>query len=63
MASFGSWLRTIQKGVLPLELIVRTAMQNTLTEFLSVCLKTNNWEKFIIERQGRSRATLWVKAA
>ena len=63
MTSFGSWLRTIRKGVSPSELIVRTAMQNTLAEFLSVCSNTNNWAKFITERQDRSRATFWGKAA
>lgn len=63
MASFGSWLRTIRKDVSPSELIVRTAMQNTLTEFLPVCSKTNNWAIFINERQDRNRATFWGKAA
>ena len=63
VASFGSWLRTIRKDVSPSELIVRTAMQNTLAEFLSVCSKTSNWAIFINERQDRSRATFWGRAA
>ena len=63
MESFGSWLRIIRKGVSPSDLIVRTAMQNTLAEFLSVCSNTNNWAKFNTERQDRSRATFWGKAA
>jgi len=62
-ASFGSWLRTIRKDVSPSELIVRTAMQNTIAEFLSVCSNTNNLAKFITERQESSRATFWRKAA
>jgi len=62
-ASFGSWLRTIRKGVSPSELIVRTAMQNTLAEFLSVCSNTNNWAIFVTERQDRSRAAFWGRAA
>jgi len=56
VASFGSWLRTIRKHVSPSELIVRTAMQNTPAEFLSVCSKTSNRVIFITERQDRSRA-------
>jgi hypothetical protein len=62
-ASFGSWLRTIRTGISPSELIVRTAMQNRFAEFLSVCSNTNNWAKFITERQDRSRASFWGKAA
>lgn len=63
VASFGSWLRTIRKDVSPSELIVRTAMQNTLGEFLSVRSNLNNWAKFITDRQDRSRAMFWGKAA
>jgi len=62
VASFGSWLCTTRKDVSPSELMVRTAMQNTLADFLSVRHKANNWAKFINERQDRSRATFWRKA-
>lgn len=62
-SSFGSWLRTIRDDVSPSELIVRTAMQNTLAEFLSVHSNTNNLAKFITERQDRTRAMFWRKAA
>ena len=60
---YGSWLRTILPGVLPSELIVRTAMQNTFFKHLSFCSNTNNWAEFVTESQDRSTATLWGKAA
>ena len=45
--SFGSWLRTIRKGVLPTEPVVMMAMQNTLYEFLNVSAKAENLVKFL----------------
>ena len=48
---FGSWLRTIRKGVAPSERVVVLALRNTLDEFLIVNAATNNMAKFITKRQ------------
>ena len=61
--SFGSWLRTIRKGVAPSEMVVTMALRNTLSEFLLVCSGSNILAKFIEERQDRSRADFFRKAA
>ncbi len=61
--SFGSWLRTIRKGVAPSEMVVTMALRNTLSEFLLVCSGSNIMAKFIEERQDRSRADFFRKAA
>jgi hypothetical protein len=61
--SFGSWLRTVRKGVAPSEMVVTMALRNTLSEFLLVCSGTNIMAKFIEERQDRSRADFFGKAA
>ncbi len=62
-SSFGSWLRTIRKGVAPSELVVTMAMRNTLYEFLRVSSKNNILVKFIVERQDSARAQLLGKTA
>jgi len=49
--SFGSWLRTIRPGVAPSELVVATALRQTLPEFLLNCPKEASIAKFILERQ------------
>jgi hypothetical protein len=61
--SFGSWLRTIRKGVAPSELVVTIAMRNTLSEFLVVCASFNNLAKFISDRQGQGMGPSLGKAA
>jgi len=61
--SFGSWLRTIRKGVAPSELVVALAMRNTLNEFLVVGCASNSVAKFITEKQHRENTQLWSKAA
>ena len=61
--SFGSWLRTIRKGVAPSEMVVTMALRNTLSEFLSVFSGSNTMAKFIQQRQDRSRADFFGKAA
>ena len=60
--SFGSWLRTIRKGVAPSEMVVTMALRNSLSEFLLVCSGSNIMAKFIHERQDRSRADFFRKA-
>jgi len=61
--SFGSWLRTIRVGVAPSELVVATAMRNTLNVFIRTCLQTNKLAKFIADRQDPVRAQPWQDAA
>ena len=61
--SFGSWLRTIRKGVAPSELVVRMAMKNTLEEFLIDYSATNNWAKFVVLRQDRGNGQAPAQAA
>ena len=52
-SSFGSWLRTIRPEVLPSELVVQSAMRNTLVEFLAGSGGDNILAKFISERCAR----------
>src|SRR5450631_3349208 len=50
-SSFGSWLRTIRPGVAPSELVVASALRQTLPEFLLNCPEKASIAKFILERQ------------
>ena len=52
-SSFGSWLRTIRPGVAPSELVVATALRQSLPEFLLNCPKKATIAKFILDRQDR----------
>ena len=61
--SFGSWLRTIRKGVAPSELIVQKALQNTLPRFIRTCSNKHTLAKFIADRQDPIRAQSWPFAA
>lgn len=61
--SFGSWLRTIRKGVAPSELVVTMALRNKLPEFLIAGSKTNNLAKFIAGHQSPERQNGWGFAA
>ena len=47
---FGSWLRTIREGVLPSEMVVMTAMNNSYPEFLSDSSADPIMQKFILDR-------------
>ena len=47
---FGTWIRTIRPGVLPSEMIVSIALQNTLPEFLHRCDKASTFRKFVRDR-------------
>jgi hypothetical protein len=49
--SFDSWLRTIRPGIPPSELVVATALRQTLPEFLLDGGKTNIFVKFVSQRQ------------
>jgi len=61
--SFGSWLRTIRKGVAPTEMVVNMSLSNTLDEFLSVCPHDRKIAKFIVDRQSRGPEPFLTKAA
>ena len=50
-ASFGSWLRTIRPGIPPSELVVATSLRQCLPQFLLDTAQSNNFAKFIIDRQ------------
>lgn len=54
--SFGSWLRTIRKDVLPSEAVTTMALRNSLPEFLMVSGKNSSLVKFIIDRIDTTRA-------
>jgi hypothetical protein len=49
--SFGSWLRTIRPGVAPSELVVASALRQTLPEFLLNSAEKASIAIFILERQ------------
>lgn len=58
-SSFGSWLRTIRPGIPPSEMVVATAMRQTLPAFLLNCSESNILAKFIVERQDAERYELF----
>ncbi len=49
-SSFGSWIRTIRKGVLPSEMVTSIAMKNSFPEFLVAKDSGAIITKFILER-------------
>jgi hypothetical protein len=61
--SFGSWLRTIRPGVAPSELVVASALRETLPEFLLNNVETASIAKFIVERQDRDRMQMFRVAS
>jgi hypothetical protein len=61
--SFGSWLRTIRPGIPPSELVVASALRNTLSEFLLNSAATDSLAKFITERQDPDRMQMFRLAA
>src|ERR1700733_1744520 len=50
-SSFGSWLRTIRPGIPPSELVVATALRQSLPEFLLNTPQSSIFTKFVTERQ------------
>ena len=58
-SSFGSWLRTVRPGIPPSELVVATAMRQTLPAFLLNYSETNILAKFIVQRQDAERYELF----
>ncbi len=53
--SFGSWLRTVRRGLAPSELVAAIALRNTLPQFLAATSKASILVKFIRERLDLSR--------
>lgn len=49
--SFGSWLRTVRPGIPPSELVVATALRQSLPEFLLNAVDCTFLAKFIVARQ------------
>ena len=61
--SFGSWLRTIRPGIPPSELVVATALRQSLPEFLLNSATANIFTKFVIERQDTNKMQAFRLAA
>lgn len=53
--SFGSWLRTIRPGIPPSELVVATALRQSLPEFLLNAASSSIFAKFVIQRQDTNK--------
>ncbi len=61
--SFGSWLRTIRPGVPPSELVVATALRQSLPEFLLNIPQSSIFAKFVTERQDTNKMQAFRLAA
>ena len=61
--SFGSWLRTVRPGIPPSELVVATALRNSLPEFLLNGAPTNILAKFLFEQQDTQKMEAFRLAA
>jgi len=61
--SFGSWLRTIRPGIPPSELVVATALRQTLPEFLLDSPKSDSLAKFINDRQDKHNMRIFRLAS
>jgi len=48
--NFGTWMRTIRPNVLPSEMVVSSALRNTLPEFLRHSPIATTFRKFVLER-------------
>jgi len=57
--SFGSWLRTIRRGIPPSEFVVAVALRQTLPDFLLVSSKVCALAKFIADRQDTQNMRLF----
>ena len=61
--SFGSWLRTIRPGIPPSELVVATALRQSLPEFLLDTPQSSIYAKFVTERQDTNKMKAFRLAA
>ena len=58
-SSFGSWLRTIRRGIPPSEFVVANALRQTLPQFLLSTGQKHFLTKFIVERQDTDRMDMF----
>jgi hypothetical protein len=61
--TFGSWLRTIRRGIPPSEFVVANALRQTLPEFLMAPAKSDSLTKFIAERQDTANMRIFRLAS
>jgi hypothetical protein len=61
--SFGSWLRTVRTGIPPSELVVASALRQSLPQFLLTASKDNTLTKFILDRQGPNEHKMFRMAS
>jgi len=61
--SFGSWIRTIRPGIPPSELVVASALRQSLPEFLLNAVQHDSLEKFIVERQDPGKMEMFRLAS
>jgi len=61
--SFGSWIRTIRPGIPPSELVVASALRQSLPEFLLNAVQRNFLAKFIVERQDPGKMQMFRLAS
>jgi len=61
--AFGSWLRTIRPGVAPSELVVATALRQSLPEFLLNSAEKASIAKFMLERQDHDTMEMFSVAS
>ena len=61
--SFGSWLRTIRPGIAPSELVVATALRQSLPEFLLNTPQSSIFAKFVTERQDTNKMSAFRPVA
>ena len=61
--SFGSWLRTIRPGIPPSELVVASALRQSLPEFLLNADQHDFLAKFIVERQDPGKMQMFRLAS
>jgi len=62
-SSFGSWLRTIRPGIPPSELVVATALRQSLPEFLWDTPQSSIYAKFVTEPQDTNKMQAFRLAA
>jgi hypothetical protein len=60
---FGSWIRTIRPGVMPSELVVKSALRNTLPQFIVSTHDYTELTEFLLERLDEERGEDLLRAA
>jgi hypothetical protein len=62
-SSFGSWLRTVRPGIAPSELVVASALRQTLPDFLLNSADKASIAKFIGKRQNHDTMEMFSTAS